>query len=139
MPDHVKPSMLKDAYYWARAYVGHLRDETAGAWRRAWWSEVVMLSAFLLLFASTAVVTAVTNSPWYWVLLFTEGAFFCALLRWLVQLGRDREYTERLLSTRATGAPRIANVRCSEGREHRFIYGPDGWQEAGPAIARLEV
>lgn len=137
MPDHAKPSMLKDAYYWGRAYAGHLRDETAGAWHRAWWSEVVMLGAFLLLFAATAVVTALTNSPWDWLVLFTEAAFFGALLRWLVQLGRDREYTERLLSTQATGAPRIANVRCSEGREHRFIYGPNGWQEAGPSVRSM--
>jgi hypothetical protein len=137
MPDHAKPSMLKDAYYWARAYAGHLRDETAGAWRRAWWSEVVMLAAFALLFAATAATAFVTDSPWDWAVLITEALFVGALLRWLHDLGRDREYTQRLLATEPTGAPRIANVRCSEGREHRFIYGPSGWQEAGPSVRSM--
>ena len=39
----------------------------------------------------------------------------------------------RTLHRQPTGAPRVANVTCSQGRTHRFIYTDQGWQDAGPA------
>lgn len=46
----------------------------------------------------------------------------------------DRSKTTRLMQTTPTGAPRMAEIQCSKGVTHRFLYGPSGWEEAGPAV-----
>lgn len=63
-------------------------------------------------------------------------AFLVRLLADLRDVHRDiawRAQMVRTLEAQPTGAPRAANVRCSNGYSHRFLYGPDGWEEAGPA------
>lgn len=35
-----------------------------------------------------------------------------------------------------TGAPRVAEVTCRHGDHHRFVFGQNGWELAGPAVAR---
>lgn len=46
-----------------------------------------------------------------------------------------RTRVERILEQEPRGAPKVANVRCGRGYSHRFLYGPNGWEEAGPAVA----
>lgn len=48
-------------------------------------------------------------------------------------LQEAREVAITANATKATGAPRVAEVPCSHGVMQRFVYGPDGWAPAGPA------
>lgn len=41
----------------------------------------------------------------------------------------------RTNTAKPTGAPRVAEVACIHGTGHRFVYGPTGWEPAGPAVS----
>lgn len=40
----------------------------------------------------------------------------------------------KLHAVKPTGAPRVAEVNCIHGDAHRFVYGMQGWEPAGPAV-----
>lgn len=42
----------------------------------------------------------------------------------------------KLNAMKPSGAPRVAEVTCIHGAPHRYVYGPTGWENAGPAIER---
>jgi hypothetical protein len=89
-------------------------------------------SAFWM--ACSTLVCIIADWPVYvWL---APALFLVRLLADLSDVHRDigwRAQTLRALETKPTGAPRTANVRCSRGYTHRFLYGPNGWEEAGPA------
>jgi hypothetical protein len=45
----------------------------------------------------------------------------------------------RTNAAKPTGAPRVAEVSCRHGDPHRFVYGPTGWEAAGPAVERRPI
>lgn len=45
----------------------------------------------------------------------------------------------KLNTTKPTGAPRVVEVACIHGDHHRYVYGPHGWEAAGPAVERRPV
>lgn len=48
----------------------------------------------------------------------------------------NRERVTRLLAERPTGAPRVAEVAIpGTDITYRFVYGPKGWDFAGPAVS----
>lgn len=51
-------------------------------------------------------------------------------------LKRTHAAMVRTNMAKPTGAPRVAEVTCKHGDHHRFVYGPDGWEAAGPALDR---
>lgn len=40
----------------------------------------------------------------------------------------------KLNAAKPSGAPRVAEVACRHGDPHRYVYGPTGWEAAGPAV-----
>lgn len=45
----------------------------------------------------------------------------------------------KLNAAKPTGAPRVAEVECIHGDPHRFVYGPTGWEAAGPAVEHRPI
>lgn len=51
----------------------------------------------------------------------------------------NRARLMRLLESRPSGAPRIAEVTCRHGDRHRYQYAHHGWEPIGPAVASLDT
>lgn len=56
------------------------------------------------------------------------------LLRLQVELAEAQQLALQAHVAKPSGAPRVAEVRCVHGDMHRFVFGPDGWEAAGPAV-----
>lgn len=84
--------------------------------------------------AAVLVVSLAGWPLWTWLAPLALAIGAVADLGDVRQASNWRTGTLRLLESTPTGAPREVNVRCSNGYSHRFLYGPNGWEEAGPAV-----
>lgn len=130
-PDPLGRRVL-DALGWFLAVVVSNFVNVGHTWRCASPRERSRLVGAGTLVFSAVVVASI--SPW-WNWLLVAALVFMAIvdLDDVAGIIAERQKTLRLLSTMPTGAPRVAEIRCSRGAVHRFIYGPGGWEEAGPA------
>lgn len=55
------------------------------------------------------------------------------------KLKRAGDAMVRTNAAKPTGAPRVCEVACKHGDPHRFVYGPTGWEAAGPAVDHRPV
>lgn len=114
-------------------------------WRVAPWGS--RAAAALVLAAALALLVALPDDAGLWVhflLAGLTGMGLASLIAWEASQQRVHDLQAELvvaetelgdvLTEKPTGAPRVAHVTCSHGATHRFIYGPHGWEESGPAI-----
>lgn len=131
------PSVLSNASeaigWFVAVVVSSLRD-LGHTWSSATGRERFRLAESSVWPPASAVLLLMLDWPgWFWLLPVA------LLVRWLSDVGDIaqvvawRAKTARILERQPTGAPRVANLRCSEGRTHRFVYGVHGWEEAGPS------
>jgi len=121
---------------WARSNLGRLSQ----AWRQMTVPERLLAAALLAVLVSTPTVGLLTGSGGAWI-----GFAVSLVAAWLLvpvladallaraTIGNISVALFRTNATNPTGAPRVAEVPCRHGDMHRFVYGPDGWEPAGPA------
>ncbi len=124
-----------DAFGWAFALAWSRVTDARNTVRNATGPErlgVVNISAALVMFPTLSLLA---SAP-VWLVILGTLWFLVQLLVDLNQValnGSERARTLRLLEAAPTGAPRLARVRCSNGSQHTFMYGPNGWQETRPS------
>lgn len=103
-------------------------------------NEAWLLSLAVLGIMYSAAVTYSAPTLDHWLSLASATAF--AVLFVYPVLADSIITREQLKAARAaviaaniskpTGAPRVAEVTCKHGVQQRFVYGPEGWEAAGP-------
>ena len=130
-PIHVR---IKDAFGWAYAMLVNNATNLPQTWREASPRERFRLVLAVLLVASFVFTAIVEGGLWLWLLVALWVIAAGADLDDVTTSVADRRRYLRLMAAKPTGAPRVAEIRCSKGVTHRFLYGPGGWEEAGPAM-----
>jgi hypothetical protein len=127
-------SRVGEAIGWSVAVVlSNLRD-LGFTWRAGTPRERFRLvESGLWPLAAVVLLLVLAWPEWLWLLVAA------LTFRWLSDVGdvaqvvRWRAKMVRTLERQPTGAPRVANVRCSAGNTHRFVYGHNGWEDMGPS------
>lgn len=125
------------AWLYVKAYAVRLGRTYQLMWRLGTWSEIWIL--FGAVFVAVVAVISAVVAPSVDSIGETVGwlLFTWLLIDVVLSHVRDRltwqQVSEDLLGRKAEGVPRVAVVSCSHGDKHRFLYGPKGWVEAGPA------
>lgn len=121
---------------WLRTFVARLAEM-----RRQLTRAERILCAITALGAVQGVVLGVLNGGRHWTqvanLIVVAVCLAPVLADAIIQrdnLKRAGAAMVRINSSKPTGAPRIAEVACRHGDPHRFVYGPSGWEAAGPAV-----
>lgn len=125
-----------EAVGWFVALVLWNASRVPAVWRRAPATDRAILVLEALLLGVVLTLAILAPDGWDLTWAFVVGVFGARLAMEFVRINRDvaeREKTLRLLATEPAGAPRMAVVQCAHGDYFRFAYGPDGWQEIGPA------
>ena len=123
-----------EAVGWFVALVLWNLNRVPAVWRRAGRADRTILVLEFALLAVMGWLLVVSEFDWLWatiVVLFT-----LRVVMEFVRINREvaeHERRDRVLVQQPTGAPRLAVVQCAHGDYFRFAYGPQGWQELGPA------
>lgn len=123
-----------DAITWAVSALIANTTDFPHLWRNAAPRERITLVVTAGWLVVLTLAVAVTPLPWwFWMIPVGFLIQLVADLSDIAERVHERARLNRLLASQPTGAPRVANVRCTNGCSHRFIYGLGGWEEAGPA------
>jgi hypothetical protein len=120
---------LANAWSWARWWLRY----SLAVWRGATNPERVGVIAAWCAVAAFTVFVSADGAGITWVTLAALTVWALVDTTALYSTVKLRAFYARTMEQQPSGAPRVATVRCSEGRTHRFLYGPNGWEEAGPA------
>jgi len=129
---------ITEAVGWFVALVLWNLSRVPEVWRRAPMLDRTILTLEVILLGVIFTFAILAPGGWDLAWSFVVGIFAARVAMEFSRVNRDvveREKTLRLLATEPTGAPRVAVVACTHGDYFRFAYGPDGWQEIGPAAA----
>jgi putative flippase GtrA len=133
-PDSL-PRRIADAFGWGLAIVVSNIINLGATWRDANQRErlrLILAVVRIAIFVFIAVADSSYLWLWIWVVALSIVEAFADLDDVATSIAANRR-TMRMLAQQPTGAPRTAEIRCSQGVVHRFLYGPAGWEEAGPA------
>lgn len=105
-------------------------------WREATPQERGRLFADAMLSGALVTMVILAWPGWFMPVVFA----LLSLVLMVTTLGdiEDHHHTQnrvsRLLTTQPTGAPRVVEMACPSCQvAYRFVYGPTGWEFAGPA------
>jgi putative flippase GtrA len=127
------PRRVADAFGWGTAVVVSNITNLGTTWRDSSSRERLRLLVAVLRIAAFAVIALAIGGTWLWLLVTLAVVEAIADLDDVATGIAANRRALRMLASKPTGAPPIAEVRCSHGVTHRFLYGPAGWEEAGPA------
>lgn len=137
MADHrkIEPDTLLDRITWRAAVIGHYLLDIPRLVTEATRTELVRLVVAAVFMLSQLISAVAGGFPALAVLGSVAWAYWLIWeMRNTYRAIADREQLVRALEASPSGAPRIANVKCSRGFTHRFQYGPTGWEEIGPVV-----
>jgi hypothetical protein len=121
-----------EATGWAVAVTWTALVNLGDTWRNATARERWDLTSAAALTGWLALAQFVWDLPWYaWGLVLVMLTITLGDLQRVALTIAERRKLARVLQAQPTGAPRMATVRCAAGLTHRFLYGPDGWEDAG--------
>lgn len=121
------------ATLWLRAYAARALNQARLTWHTATWFEALTVIAFSVAFLAT--VPLAIRDRYDWWRLSGDLAVLIVLTVIVYEHARERRVWHALgleHLRKPTGAPRVAEITCSAGRTHRFMYTDQGWVEAGP-------
>jgi len=124
---------------WLRSTAARARQ----TFRRLTGPEIRLTGALIgLLVGVLFLVIAIPDSSYLWITFIVTATVAVLLvppvLADAVILRENLRISHaamlRTNAAKPTGAPRVAEVQCKHGDAHRFVYGPTGWESAGPAV-----
>lgn len=128
---------MLNLYYYLRAVAVHAVRVARRTWKWGNWAEVALVALTTATSVLSIVALNITDAGILWAV--TVAAVFTAgsTVRTMMWNASERYDMAMIMSTEPSGAPRLAEVRCSRDRVHRLEYGPGGWREIGPGSLRL--
>lgn len=132
-PPDPLPRRIADAFGWGFAVIVSNFANLATTWREAGKRERLRLITAVVRVALISYIAISLDYLWLWLWVWLAIVEAIADLEDVTTSLAEGRKTMRMLATKPTGAPRVAEIQCSHGVVHRFIYGPTGWEDAGPA------